>query len=443
MKKLLSSAAVVIVVAAVAGTWFVTRLPSSPFDGKAPALSDALVAHGEAVARQADCVACHTTEGGAPFAGGLKMGTPLGAIYTTNITPDPATGIGTYTLADFDRALRHGVAPDGSRLYPAMPYPSYEKMTDDDILALYAFFTKGVAPVRQANTESDIPWPLNMRWPLAGWNLMFTSGKVYQPDPGRDAQWNRGAYLVEGAGHCGSCHTPRGLAMNEKALDGSKPEFLAGALLDGWYAPSLRGAGDAGIGRWSEESLFEFLSKGRNEHAVVFGSMTEAFNNSLQFMSEEDLRAIAHYLKSLPGEGVAWTPAPATVTSLASAAKSGIPGAETYMANCAACHGRDGTGQNRWIPPLAGATSSQGTEPASQINVTLNGSGRVVVQGMPDAFRMPPYRGKLTDAEIAEVLNFVRSSWGNKGSTVDPKAVGELRGRTDPASPEPIVLQMR
>lgn len=443
MKRFLASAAVVVIVGAAAGAWFVTRLPASPFDGETPEISDALIARGEYVAREADCVACHSTEDGAPFAGGLEMGTPLGSIFATNITPDPQTGIGGYSLADFDRALRHGVTPDGSRLYPAMPYPSYAKMTDDDIRALYAFFTKGVTPVAQANHASDIPWPLDLRWPLAGWNLVFARGGVYQPAPDRDAQWNRGAYLVEGAGHCGSCHTPRGLAMNEKGLDSSDPDFLAGALLDGWYAPGLRGAGAAGIGRWSEEALFAFLSEGRNEHAVVFGSMTEAFNNSLQFMTDEDLRAIAHYLKSLPGDGPAWRAEPARVTSLVSAAQSGIPGAETYMANCAACHGRDGSGQNRWIPPLAGATSAQITEPASQINVTLNGSGRVVAEGMPDAFRMPPYRGKLSDAEIADVLSFVRNSWGNQGGAVDPAAVGELRARTDPASVNPIVLQMR
>ncbi|WP_330999006.1 c-type cytochrome [Mangrovicoccus algicola] len=444
MKKTLSLAAVLAVLVLAGGAWYVTRLPASPFDGEtAAAPAPDLIARGEYVARQADCVACHSLEGGAPFAGGLEMGTPLGVIHATNITPDPDHGIGGYTLADFDRALRDGVTPDGRRLYPAMPYPSYEKMTDDDIRALYAFFMAGVEPVAEPVPENGIPWPLNIRWPLAAWNAVFTSGAVYQPDPERDALWNRGAYLVEGAGHCGSCHTPRGIAMNEKGLDSSDPDFLSGALLDGWYAPSLRGDGAAGIGRWSEEDLFAFLSEGRNAHAVVFGSMTEAFNNSLQFLTEPDLRAMAHYLKSLPGEGEAWVPAPAEVTTPAQAARAGLPGAQSYLANCAACHGRDGSGQAPWIPPLAGVTSAQVAEPASQINVTLNGSGRVVADGMPDAYRMPPYRGRMDDAEIAEILSFVRQSWGNRGGAVDPADVADLRSRTDPASIDPIVLQMR
>ncbi|OCX66932.1 alcohol dehydrogenase [Thioclava sp. SK-1] len=442
MKKRFSFAGIALIILA-GGGWFVTRLPSSPFDGAAPQATPDLIARGEYVARQADCVACHSLEDGAPFAGGLEMGTPLGSIFATNITPDPQTGIGTYTLADFDRALRHGVTPDRRRLYPAMPYPSYEKMSDDDISALYAFFMNDVTPVQQAAAQSDIPWPLNIRWPLALWNVVFTTGQTYQTDPDQSEQWNRGAYLVEGAGHCGSCHTPRGMAMNEQGLDSSDPDFLSGALLDGWFAPSLRGDGAAGIGRWSEDDLFAFLSQGRNDHAVVFGSMTEAFNNSLQFMTDDDLRAISVYLKSLPGQGPGWQAQPATVTSLVEAAQSGLPGAETYMANCAACHGRDGLGQNEWIPALAGATSSQGTEPASQINVTLNGSGRVVADGMPDSYRMPPYRDRLNDTQIAEVLQFVRSSWGNTGTPVDTDAVADLRMRTDPASVAPIVLQMR
>lgn len=189
--------------------WYVTRDPASPFEAEQAARFDpALVSRGEYVARLSDCVACHSLPGGKPFAGGLEMATPLGAIHATNVTPDRDTGIGHYSLADFDRAVRHGVAPGGRRLYPAMPYPSYAKLSDDDVRALYAFFMKGVQPAQQANLASDIPWPLNMRWPIALWNGLFAANTPYAAKPDQDAQWNRGAYIVQGPGHCGSCHTP-------------------------------------------------------------------------------------------------------------------------------------------------------------------------------------------------------------------------------------------
>lgn len=432
----------------IAAAWVALRTPASPFDSAAapPPPSAELIQRGEYVARQADCVACHSTPKSKPFAGGLEMATPLGAIYATNITPDRGSGIGDYSLAEFDRALRHGVARDGHRLYPAMPYPSYAKMSDEDVSALYAYFMHGVKPVVQANQESDIPWPLNMRWPLAFWNLAFTSPHPYKPDPQQDALWNRGAYLVQGAGHCGSCHTPRGVAMNEKGLDGGHPLYLSGALLDGWYAPSLRGDVNTGIGRWSEAEVVQFLKTGRNQHAVVFGSMADAFNNSTQFLSDQDLQAIARYLKSLPGDpkrdGDPWKYDTGTTTALA-AQRLDSPAARTYMAKCAACHAVDGRGRAPWIPPLAGAVSSLAKEDASAINVTLNGSVRVVADGVPDSYRMPPFRSQLSDAEIADVLSFIRSSWGNHGGAVKVDDVKTLRERTNPASSNPIILQMR
>jgi len=437
--------AVPCLVAAGLLAWYVTREPVSRLENNHTAVADidpALVARGEYVARLSDCVACHSVPGGAPFAGGLEMATPLGAIHTTNITPEPETGIGRYSLADFDRALRHGVAPDSRRLYPAMPYPSYAKLSDDDVRALYAFFMKGVAPVKQANIPSAIPFPLNLRWPIALWNGVFAETQPYVAKPSQDAVWNRGAYLVQGAGHCGSCHTPRGLAFNEKALDESATPYLAGALLDGWYAPSLRDDHNTGLGRWSEPEIVQFLKTGRNKHAVVYGSMTEAFNNSTQFMSDDDLTAIARYLKSLPGDrqrdGQPWQYQAASATERLDA-----PGAHTYVTRCASCHGLDGKGQSEWMPPLAGATSALAKESASAINITLNGSQRVVAAGVPDAYRMPAFREQLSDQEIAEVLTFMRSSWGNQGGAIEAQAVNKLRERTDPASSSPIILQMR
>lgn len=425
--------------------WYVTREPASRLQTDQTAAADmapALIARGEYVARLSDCVACHSVPGGAPFTGGLEMATPLGAIHTTNVTPDPETGIGRYSLADFDRAVRHGVAPGGRRLYPAMPYPSYAKLSDDDVRALYAFFMKGIAPVRQANIPSEIPWPLNMRWPIALWNGVFADTEPYAAKAGNDALWNRGAYIVQGPGHCGSCHTPRGLAFNEKALDESGTPFLTGALLDGWYAPSLRNDHNTGLGRWSEPEIVQFLKTGRNQHAVVFGSMTEAFNNSTQFMSDDDLAAIARYLKSLPGDsqrdGTPWQ-----YQAVSAADRLDSPGAHTYVTRCASCHGADGKGQSQWMPPLAGATSALAKENASAINITLNGSQRVVAAGVPDAYRMPAFREQLSDQQIAEVLTFVRSTWGNQSEPVDAAAVSKLREHTDPASSSPIILQMR
>ncbi|UHD44095.1 cytochrome c [Aureimonas altamirensis] len=370
------------------------------------------------------------------------MGTPIGSIFTTNITPDRETGIGAYSLAEFDNAVRRGVARDGHRLYPAMPYPSYAKMSDEDIRTLYDFFVHGVTPVRQDNRASNIPVPLNMRWPLAFWNIPFYDPQPYRPDPTRNAQWNRGAYLVQGAGHCGSCHTPRGLAMQEQALDQSSDHYLSGALLDGWYAPSLRGDHNTGLARWTEEAIVKFLRTGRNQHGVVFGSMLEAFNNSTQFMSDEDLAAIAVYLKSLPGDpardGQPWH-----YQEVAASSSSTTPGAQIYAARRGFCHGNDGRGRGEWISPLAGASSVLASESASVINITLNGSGRVVANGTPDNYRMPPFRQLLTDREIADVLTYVRSSWGNRTGAVNPEDVATMRETTDQASSEVIILQMR
>ncbi|MPQ83220.1 c-type cytochrome [Pseudomonas sp. MAFF 730085] len=431
------------VVAAGLLAWYVTREPASPFEQQPAASFDpALISRGEYVARLSDCVACHSLPGKAPFAGGLEMATPLGAIHATNITPDRTHGIGAYSLGDFDRAVRHGVAPGGRRLYPAMPYPSYAKLSDDDMRALYAFFMKGVEPAEQANIPSGIPWPLNLRWPIALWNGVFAPTAAYVAKPEQDALWNRGAYIVQGPGHCGSCHTPRGLAFNEKALDESGKPYLAGGLLDGWYAPSLRQDPNTGLGRWSEAQIVQFLKTGRNQHAVVYGSMTEAFNNSTQFMADDDLAAIARYLKSLPGDpqrdGAPWQ-----YQAVAADARPDVPGAHTYATRCASCHGLDGKGQPEWMPPLAGATSALAKESASAINITLNGSQRVVAAGVPDAYRMPAFREQLSDQEIAQVLTYMRSTWGNHGGAVDAKAVGKLREGTDPASSSPIILQMR
>ncbi|HDQ7434857.1 TPA: cytochrome c, partial [Pseudomonas aeruginosa] len=240
----------------------------------AAAPDPALVRQGEYLARAGDCVACHTARDGKPFAGGLPMETPIGAVYSTNITPDRKTGIGDYSFEDFDRAVRHGVARSGDTLYPAMPYPSYARVSEADMRALYAYFMHGVEPVEQPNKASDIPWPLSMRWPLAFWRWTFSPEvKDFQAAAGQDPVLARGAYLVEGLGHCGACHTPRGLGMQEKALAASDgTAYLSGsAPLENWIAKSLRGDHRTGLGSWSEADLVSFLRTGRSERSAVFG----------------------------------------------------------------------------------------------------------------------------------------------------------------------------
>jgi mono/diheme cytochrome c family protein len=399
---------------------------------------------GEYLARAGDCVACHSVPGGKAFAGGLKMGTPLGAIYSTNITPDRETGIGSYSLADFDRAVRRGIAKDGHRLYPAMPYPSYAKLTDADVAALYDFFMKQVPPVHEANLKSEIPWPRNMRWPLAIWNVLFTTSGSYVNKSGHDTAWNRGAYLVQGLGHCGACHTTRGFAWQEKALDDSGSNYLSGAELDAWYAPDLRGDPRTGLGSWSKDDIVAFLKHGHNRFATAFGSMIDVVNNSTPYLSDDDLNAIAEYLKSLPA--AAAQPAVAYNDATTTTLRSGHPaqpGATVYTGTCANCHGFDAKGFAPYMPPLAGNPVVLDKNPSSLINLVLNGSNPLVVKGTPDSYRMPQFRLQYSDQEIAEVLTFIRNGWGNKAPPVTAAQVAELRKTTDPTSDRVIILKMR
>ena len=398
----------------------------------------------EYVARAADCVACHSIPGGKAFAGGLRMGTPLGVIYSTNITPDPKTGIGAYTFADFDRAVRQGIAKDGRHLYPAMPYPSYSKLSEADTAALYRFFMKQVPPIHQANLKSEIPALLSFRWPLAIWNTIFAPSGRYVAKPGRDAAWNRGAYLVQGPGHCGACHTPRGIGIQEKSLEDSSPSYLAGAQLDAWYAPGLRGDMRTGLGTWSKEDIVEFLKQGHNRVGTAFGSMTEAVNNSTSYLTDDDSNAIAIYLKSLPATSTqkAVTYNDATTAALRNR-PSMQPGGAVYAGACASCHGFDAKGFTPYMPALVGNPVVLDQDPSSLINLMLNGSIPLVAAGAPDAYRMPQFRQQLTDQDIAEVITFIRNGWGNQAAPVTAAQVAKLRKTTDPTSDRVIVLKMR
>ncbi|MGZ6253154.1 MAG: c-type cytochrome [Candidatus Binataceae bacterium] len=401
---------------------------------------------GEYVARLGNCVACHSVPNAPAFSGGLKMATPLGAIYTTNITPDPETGIGSYSLEEFDRAVRLGIAKDGHRLYPAMPYPSYAKMTSEDVAALYNFFMKSVPAAKVANKPSEIKSPLNMRWPIAIWNVLFASSDRYKAKANHDAAWNRGAYLVQGAGHCGACHTPRGFAFNEKGYDEDSSSFVVGAPLDNWSAANLRGDGLTGLARWSHEDLVSFLKNGHNSFGTAFGTMTDVINYSTQYMSDADIDAMATYLQSLPGgregKSATFTYDASSGQKLASQAFE-APGALTYMQQCMACHLPDGKGSAPYLPPLAGNPVVADPSPASLINVVLNGSNAIVVDGLPDAYRMPQYRVLLGDQEVADVVTFIRQGWGNKAAAVTAKDVADIRKLTDPASDQVQILRMK
>ncbi len=408
-------------------------------DPASPPLSDA-----EYLARAADCVSCHSIPGGKAFAGGLKMGTPLGAIYSTNITPDSQTGIGSYTLADFARAVRQGIAKDGRHLYPAMPYPSYSKLSTADVAALYRFFMKQVPPVRQANLPSGIPKLLSFRWPLAIWNYLYAPSASYVAKPGHDARWNRGAYLVQGPGHCGACHTPRGIGMEEKSLDDSSPSYLGGAELDAWYAPSLRGEVRTGLGTWSKEDIVEFLRQGHNRIGTAFGSMAEAVNNSTSYLSDSDADGIATYLKSLPATSVQQAVAYNNATTAAlRKSPTAQPGGGVYAGACASCHGFDAKGFTPYMPALVGNPVVLDHDPSSLINLTLNGSVPLLARGTPDAYRMPQFRQQLSDEDIAGVLTFIRNAWGNGAAVVTATQVAKLRKTTDPSSDRVIILKMR
>jgi alcohol dehydrogenase (quinone), cytochrome c subunit len=301
-----------------------------------------------------------------------------------------------------------------------------------------------VPPVRQANRPNEIPTWLSFRWPLMFWDLVFTDSGSYAAKGGHDAAWNRGAYLVQGLGHCGACHTPRGWAFQEKALDEGSSSFLAGAALDAWSAPNLHADFRTGLGQWSQADIAEFLKTGHNRDGTAFGSMIDVVNNSTPYLSDADVDAIAAYLKSLPAN--AGQPAYAYDNATTEALRSGnhqAAGSAVYAGHCVSCHGNDGRGFSPYLPRLAGNPTVLDGDPSSLINVVLNGSTPLVVKGTPDAYRMPQFRLQLTDQEIADVVSFVRAGWGNQSPPVTAAQVTPLRRTTDPSSDTVIVLRMR
>lgn len=407
----------------------------------APQTQQEWIKRGQYVAAAADCAACHTVKESAPYAGGYAFELPIGTLYASNITPDKTHGIGAWTEAQFIRAIREGIRPDGASLYPAMPYPSYARMTEADLHALYVYFMQAVKPVAQPVKANDIPWPLSMRFPLTVWRWMFApspqNARQATQRPFADAQLARGAYLVEGPGHCGACHTERGIAMQEKALtaeDGAA--YLAGGkAVDGWTPPSLRAEPLTGLGAWSVADITTFLKTGRNQRGSAFGNMDSAIHHGTQYLTEADLTAMARYLKSLPAaqpHQATWQPDAAATKALRSGGAL-TQGQRLYLDNCAACHRSNGAGYPSVFPPLANNPVVVNPAADSVIHIILEGSTVHGTQEAPSAFTMPGFASRLTDEQIASVASFIRHAWGNQASVVTDVDVRHMRARLSPA----------
>nr|WP_244195390.1 cytochrome c [Caballeronia arationis] len=400
-------------------------------DDAAP--SAQLLARGLYIARAADCAGCHTApRDGAPYAGGLEMSSPFGTIVSSNITPDRETGIGAYTYDDFAKALREGVGRGDKPLYPAMPYPAFVKIADDDLHALYAYMMHAVPPVKHQPPETKVPFPFNQRWMLRIWRSVFSPKTRFEPRADHDASWNRGAYLVQSLGHCGACHTPRGIGYQERGYDESSKTYLSGGVNDNWFAPNLRADPGSGLGRIAREDVAAFLKTGHGADMVAYGSMVETIEDSLQYLTDDDLRAIAEYLKTLPPTGSAdgaFDPALARQGRLKTRAPDIPPeqGAAVYAGFCAQCHRDDGKGVPNAFPGLAGNPSVISEDTTSLIRLLVEGGNSPATIHGPPRQPMPAFAGRLTDAQIAQVLTFVRGSWGNDARPVTTNDVASLR----------------
>jgi len=397
----------------------------------APPSTPTLIARGAYLAKLGDCAACHSVPGKPAYSGGLRMSIPIGAIYTTNITPDSKNGIGRMSLDDFDRALRFGVA-EGHSLYPAMPFTSYYNTRPEDVAALYTYFKYAVSSAAVPNRPSDIVFPLSMRWPLTFWRWFFApKPKPFAAPPGMDPQLSQGAYFVEGLGHCGECHTPRAVTMQVKATTPTAgTAYLSGAVIENYFAPSLRSTGPGSLGTWTEGELAQFLETGANSQGIAFGSMSDVIVHSTQYLTAEDALATAKYLKSLRNSNEE----PATRFTYDAtehlALKSGDaskPGARIYLDNCAACHRPDGVGYEQVFPRLAGNPVVQAGNPQSVVSIVLDGSQTPRTARTPAQFTMPRFAWRLSDKDVADVVNFVRTSWGNRASLVSPADVAKSR----------------
>jgi len=393
---------------------------STAWAQSAPATND-IVARGEYLARAGDCVACHTPPEGRTFSGNRPMPTPFGTLYSSNITPDPETGIGKWSADDFYRTMHSGRFPDGGLLYPAMPFASYTKVTRADSDAIFAYL-KSIPPVKQKNHEHELRFPYDNRQLILGWRTLFFREGEYRNDPGKSAEWNRGAYLVEGLGHCGMCHSP----INALGGSSQSDAFKGGLIpMQNWYAPSLTSNREAGLGDWSIKDITDLLQTGVSARGVVYGPMAEVVHNSLQYLNDEDARAMAIYLKGIAEGSASSAPVSALPNSESSLLVS--LGKTVYDKNCASCHGVQGEGKPPHWPPLANNQSIEMQSAVNPIRMVLNGGYPPGTRGNPRPYGMPPFAGLLSDNEIAAVVTYIRTSWGNRGTPVSAREANELR----------------
>src|SRR6266849_6608466 len=374
------------------------------------------IARGKALAEAADCASCHTADPSKPFAGGKRIGTPFGGIYSPNLTPDRDTGLGAWSDEEFYRALRYGVRRDGSLYYPAFPYPNFTKMIRDDLLAIRAYLAT-LTPVQNSAPPPELRWPLNYRVVMRAWNWLFFRPGIFEPDQQKSAEWNRGGYLVEGVAHCGGCHTPKNMFGANK-----RGRAFSGAPVQGWFAPRLDSAERGGLKSWSVDDIVEYLQSGRNGKSHASGSMAEVVVNSTSVMSDADVRAIAVYLKDLPAgkrEPAVSPPPPAQMAD----------GAKLYAHACVACHETDGSGAPKIYPPLPGNANLQSADPSSTLRIILDGAQTLTTPRAPNTGSMPAYANQFSDQEIADVANYIRNSWGNAAPALTPAQVAKARSR--------------
>jgi mono/diheme cytochrome c family protein len=379
------------------------------------------VERGHYLAVVGDCAACHTLPGsGHDFAGGRPLETPFGTLLAPNITPDPQTGIGAWTDDEFVNALTKGTGRHGTRLYPAMPYTYYTRLSRDDALAIRAYLDT-VPAVHNPVKSDQLPFPFDMRWTLAAWDKLYFTPGTFHPDPKQSAQWNRGAYLVEGPGHCGLCHTPKNFMG---ADDTSKR--LQGYALQGWFAPDITDDARRGIGGWSTDDIVAYLKTGHNKTGAATGPMSETLNLSTSKMSDADLQAIAIYLKDQAGgqQTATANPPQSADPPSQSAMKAG---GQIYADECSACHGSDGKGQAGLFPALRGSPSVEQINPTTVLHVVLRGALSVGTKPAPAAPAMPQFGWILNDEQVAAVATYIRNAWGNSAPSVAASDVKTTR----------------
>lgn len=371
------------------------------------------VRRGQYLVRVGDCLSCHLAAGGQSFAGGLGLNTPFGVIYSSNITSDKKSGVGDWTPDQFYRAMHDGIGANGEHLYPAFPYPWFTRVNreDDDAILAYLKTTPAVDVTPPSN---QLPFPLNMRAMIAGWNLLFLKTATFTPDPKQSGEWNRGAAIVTGLGHCGACHTPK----NMLGADKSGKQFHGG-VLDNFVAPDLTDTTKTGLGSWTLDDVTEYLHTGRNARAGAGGPMADVITYSTSLVSDEDRHAIAVYLKAQPAR--------VTDTPTSPDAVAMKRGAEVYSDACSSCHLGDGVGQPRLFPPLGRNAVVQQSNPVGVLHIVLAGSRVGPSPSRPSPLTMPSFAWKLTDQEIADVTTYMRNSWGNQANGVSADSVHKIR----------------